>query len=56
MGDLKAAIPMRYNRFIEAPRLVCDTRGRIWAALQIRTSTGSAWLIIGLPMADGSIS
>ncbi len=40
VGDLKAAIPMRYNRYIEEPRLACDARGRIWAALQIRTSTG----------------
>ena len=39
VGDLRAAIPMRYNHYIEAPRLACDAHGRIWAALQIRTST-----------------
>ncbi len=38
-GDLRAAIPMRYNRFIEEPRLAVDSNGRVWAALQIRTST-----------------
>ena len=41
-GDLSAAIPRRYNRYIEAPRLACDARGRLWAALQIRTSTGES--------------
>ncbi len=39
LGDLRAAIPTRYNRYNESPRLACDARGRIWAALQIRTST-----------------
>ena len=39
VGDLNAAIPMRYNRFNETPRLAADASGRIWAALQIRTST-----------------
>jgi hypothetical protein len=38
-GDLRAAIPIRYNDFIESPRLTCDVTGRMWAALQIRTST-----------------
>jgi len=38
-GDLNAAIPTRYNRFNETPRLAADASGRIWAALQIRTST-----------------
>ncbi len=38
-ADLHAAIPMRYNRFIETPRLACDSSGRLWAVLQIRTST-----------------
>jgi hypothetical protein len=42
VGDLKAAIPLRYNRYIETPRLACDARGRIWAVLQIRTSTSVA--------------
>jgi hypothetical protein len=39
-GDLRAAIPTRYNRYIEAPRLACDAQGRIWATLQIRTGAG----------------
>ena len=30
VGDLRAAIPMRYNHFIEAPRLASDARGRLW--------------------------
>jgi len=51
VGDLKAAIPIRYNHFIEAPRLTCDARGRIWAALQIRTSTAETrtdhWAVNG---------
>jgi hypothetical protein len=38
-GELTAAIPTRYNRFNETPRLACDSSGRIWAVLQIRTST-----------------
>jgi hypothetical protein len=40
LGDLKGAIPLRYNRYVEEPRLACDASGRIWAELQIRTSTG----------------
>jgi len=39
-ADLLAAVPRRYNRFIENPRLACDSSGRIWAAMQIRTATG----------------
>jgi hypothetical protein len=39
VGDLNAAIPVRYNRFNETPRLAADASGRIWAALQIRTGT-----------------
>ncbi len=39
-GDLMAAVPRRYNRYIQLPRLVADSNGRIWAAIQIRTATG----------------
>ncbi len=39
VGDLQAAIPTRYNQYIEAPRLALDAHGRIWAALQLRTGT-----------------
>jgi len=51
VGDLNAAIPMRYNHFIETPHLVSDARGRIWATLQIRTSTAETrtdhWAVNG---------
>jgi len=50
-GDLNAAIPRRYNHFIETPHLASDARGRIWAALQIRTSTAETrtdhWAVNG---------
>jgi len=41
-GDIRGAIPMRYNQYIEEPRLACDSQGHIWAAVQIRTSTGTS--------------
>jgi hypothetical protein len=39
-GDLSAAVPMRYNRYVEDPRLTVDATGRVWMAFQIRTSSG----------------
>ncbi len=39
-ADLMAAVPQRYNRYVEEPRLTSDSNGRIWAAIQIRTATG----------------
>ena len=51
VGDLNAAVPMRYNHFIETPHLASDARGRIWATLQIRTSTAETrtdhWAVNG---------
>ena len=39
-GDIAAAVSRRYNQFVEEPRLACDSQGRIWVELQIRTSVG----------------
>jgi hypothetical protein len=38
-ADLMAAVPQRYTRFIEQPRIVCDDAGRLWVSLEIRTSS-----------------
>jgi hypothetical protein len=40
-ADLAVAMPQRYSRFIELPRIACDAQGRIWVALEARTSTGT---------------
>lgn len=39
-GDFMAAVPQRYNRYVEDPRLTVDAGGRVWMAFQIRTSSG----------------
>jgi len=39
VADLMAALPARYDRFVETPKLVSDGSGRIWAALEVRVST-----------------
>ena len=39
-GNMMAAVPLRYNRYVEDPRLSTDASGRIWMAFQIRTSSG----------------
>jgi hypothetical protein len=39
-ANVMSAVPRRYNRYIENPRLISDSQGRIWAVLQIRTATG----------------
>ncbi len=39
LGDISSAVPSRYNEIIEQPRLACDSQGRVWASLQIRTGT-----------------
>ncbi len=39
VADPMAAVPRRYNRFVQAPRLACDDQGRVWLGLQVRTST-----------------
>jgi hypothetical protein len=38
-GDMMAAVPQRYNRYVQNPRLAADAAGRIWMAFQIRTSS-----------------
>ncbi len=38
-GDINAAIPPRYNRYIQNPHLAIDSNGRVWLDVQIRTST-----------------
>lgn len=38
-ADPMAAMPARYNRFVESPKLACDGAGRIWLALEVRTSS-----------------
>lgn len=39
-ADIMAAVPKRYNRFIQFPRVAADSKGRIWVSLQIRTACG----------------
>jgi hypothetical protein len=39
-ASMMAAVPLRYNRYVEDPRLATDASGRIWVAFQIRTSSG----------------
>src|SRR5260221_1215925 len=38
-GDMMAALPRQYNRYIQNPRIAADAAGRIWVAFQIRTSS-----------------
>jgi hypothetical protein len=38
-ADPMAAMPRRYDRYVEAPKLACDGAGRIWMALEVRVST-----------------
>lgn len=38
-ADPAAAVPRRYNRFIETPKLAVDGAGRVWMALEVRTFT-----------------
>jgi hypothetical protein len=40
-ADVMAAVPRRYTRFIEQPRIVCDDAGRLWVSLEIRTSSAT---------------
>jgi hypothetical protein len=39
VADPIAAIPSRYRRFVEQPKLACDGAGRMWLGLEVRTST-----------------
>jgi hypothetical protein len=38
-ADAAAAMPQRYDRYLESPQLAFDGAGRIWMALRARTST-----------------
>lgn len=38
-ADPMAAMPSRYRRYVESPKLVSDGAGRIWMALESRTFT-----------------
>ena len=38
-SDPMAALPVRYDRFVESPKLAADDTGRIWMALEVRVST-----------------
>lgn len=40
-ADLMAAVPRRYNRYVQFPRLAVDAGGRVWLSLQIRTFCGN---------------
>jgi hypothetical protein len=40
-ADPLAAMPRRYNRYVETPRLACDSTGRVWMELEVRTSTAN---------------
>lgn len=40
-ADVMAAVPRRYSRFIQLPKLASDANGRMWMSLQIRTSCGN---------------
>ncbi|MBI1897510.1 MAG: DUF3604 domain-containing protein [Acidobacteria bacterium] len=39
-ADLMTAVPKRYTRYIELPRIACDPNGRIWLTLELRTLAG----------------
>jgi hypothetical protein len=38
-ADPMAAMPPRYSRFVEAPKLMAHGAGRVWRAVQSRIST-----------------
>jgi len=41
-GELMSAVPRRYSRYIQLPRVACDATGRIWMLLQLRTAAGNS--------------
>lgn len=51
-ANIMSAVPRRYNRYVENPRLISDSKGRVWAVLQIRTATSisraDVWAANGL--------
>jgi len=38
-ADVMGAIPRRYNRYVENPRIAVDAHGRVWLAVQVRVGT-----------------
>jgi len=40
-ADPMAAMPRRYNRYVEKPTLACDASGRVWMSLEVRTAAGN---------------
>ncbi len=50
-ADLLSAVPLRYRRYVQYPRLTADSDGRIWCGLQVRTSSahhrGDGWAFDG---------
>ncbi len=49
--DLMSAIPPRYHRYVQYPRILAGADGRIWCGLQLRTSSahnrGDFWAYDG---------
>lgn len=41
VAEVMSAVPMRYRRYVEYPRIVADGAGRIWLGLQLRTGTAN---------------
>jgi hypothetical protein len=50
-AGVMTAAPLRYRRYVQYPRIAADSNGRIWLALQVRTSTahnrGDYWAFDG---------
>jgi hypothetical protein len=40
-ADIMAAVPKKYNRYIELPEIASDSSGRIWMSLELRTACGT---------------
>lgn len=40
-ADIMAAVPRRFNRYIEQPRIACDAAGRLWVSFEIRTASST---------------
>jgi len=39
--DLMSAVPLRYRRYVQYPRIAADASGRIWVGLQLRVETAT---------------
>ncbi len=39
VGELMGAVPLRYRRYVQYPRLAVDRTGRVWCGLQLRVGT-----------------